>query len=178
MKDLPFFFQKPHDSLFQAKAIKYPFNTSQLGFEVELVAIMKNSTEPFGYAVGIDFTKRDIQSEAKKAGKPWESAKSFDKSGLLGPIVHADSVGDLPECEIEFRQNGNVKQFARISQMIWSIPELVAELKNQDFSVKEGDVIFTGTPAGVGLLSVGDQCIATLRRGGEDIVPPLTFTVE
>ena len=176
-RDLPFFFQKPHDAIFQCNLLAYPINTAQLGYEAELVAIMEDSNSVFGYALGMDLTKRDVQSEAKKLGKPWESSKSFDRSALIGPIVPAGSVSRLSDCIIELSLNGEVRQSAKIDRMIWSVPELVEQLKKQDFGVQQGDVLFTGTPAGVGLLSVGDECVVSLRRDGADVVSPLSFTV-
>ena len=180
-RDMPFFFQKPHDALFQSATLVYPRNTSQLGFEAELVAIMQDSKKPFGYALGMDLTKRDIQSAAKRSGKPWESAKAFDFSGLLGPIIPAESFDNLvsESSRIEFSINGVVRQSAKLDQMIWKLPELISELENQDFGVEQGDCIFTGTPAGVGLLSIGDNCRVTLLNGeNEHVIPPLSFTVD
>jgi len=138
-RDMPFFFQKPHDALFQSTTLVYPRNTSQLGFEAELVARMQDSRNPFGYALGMDLTKRDIQSAAKISGKPWESAKAFDFSGLLGPIIPAESFDNLSSCRIELSINGEVKQSAKLDQMIWTLPELITVLN-------EATVFLQGLP--------------------------------
>jgi fumarylpyruvate hydrolase len=176
-RDEPFFFQKPHDALFQSPIVFYPKNTYKLNYEAELVAVI-GSRPPniYGYALGIDLTKRDIQSEAKNKGRPWEMSKAFDKSGLIGEIMPLGSLSDT--CTLQFIQNGQVKQSARISDMIWSVPELLSKLESQDFSVREGDFIFTGTPGGVGELSIGDDCeVRLIDSDGHHVLPKLSFTV-
>jgi fumarylpyruvate hydrolase len=175
-RDLPFFFQKPHDSIFQSDTVEYPRGTDELSHEVELVAIMESHTKLFGYALGIDLTKRDIQASSKKSGRPWESSKSFDYSGLLGQVMETSSVP--LSCSLELRINGILKQQGKLDQMIWEIPELIEQLQSQDFSVQKGDVIFTGTPAGVGPLIAGDVCEARLvGLEGADVLPKLCFRV-
>lgn len=179
-RDEPFFFSKPSDAVFQSAALVYPRGTKQLSYEAELVVIMNSPTEVYGYALGIDLTKRDVQAQSKKLGRPWESAKSFDNSGLIGSVVVREDIDEsaLDSSRLELLVNDQLRQSALVSDMIWSIGELIPKLEEQDFSVKQGDVIFTGTPAGVGELSVGDTCRVTLRNGeGDEIVPVLEFTV-
>jgi fumarylpyruvate hydrolase len=177
-RDEPFFFQKPHDAVFQSPIVFYPKGTYKLSYEAELVAIVGGRSAPniYGYALGVDLTKRDIQTEAKNKGRPWESSKAFDKSGLVGEIMPLGSLSDT--CTLQFIQNGQVKQSAKISDMIWSVPELISKLESQDFSVREGDFIFTGTPAGVGELSIGDHCeVCLVDSEGHNVLPKLSFTV-
>ena len=174
-RDRPFFFMKPYDAVHQTKNLPYPKNTAQLSYEGELVVIVGPSATIYGITVGVDLTKRDIQSESKKAGRPWESSKSFDLSALIGEIVPVSELHREVEASIlTVTLNGTIAQQAPVSDMIWSIPELFTELEKQDFSVKCGDIIFTGTPAGVGQLKVGDHCQVSLER---DDVPHLDFTV-
>ena len=177
-RELPFFFMKPADSLFQSSTVRYPRNTSELSYEAELVVVIGDKDDVFGYALGIDLTKRDIQKEAKQMSRPWESSKSFDFSALIGEIVPADQLeAKIQQAKLQLSLDGHVKQSATIDQMIWSIPELLQQLREQDFSVKQGDVIFTGTPAGVGPLHIGHECEVTLTHEGSNLLPPLKFTV-
>lgn len=180
-RDPPFFFQKPCDALIQTgSSYRYPKNTSQLSYEAELVVVMDGPREIFGYALGVDFTKRDLQTDAKKNSRPWESSKSFDNSGVIGDIAPANEVGEnIISSKLELLLNGDVRQSATIDQMIWSIPELMTNLELQDFSLKRGDVIFTGTPAGVGTVSIGDELRIRLTspETGRDIVPQLVFKI-
>jgi len=176
-RDEPFFFQKPHDALFQSPIVFYPKGTYKLSYEAELVAVVGGRTPHiYGYALGVDLTKRDIQSDAKKKGRPWDSSKAFDNSGLIGEIMPLGSVCE--SCTLQFVQNGEVKQAAKISDMIWSVPELLSKLESQDFSVREGDFIFTGTPGGVGELHIGDHCeVRLVDSDGHHVLPKLSFTV-
>ena len=177
-RELPFFFMKPSDSVFQAPSISYPSNTAELSYEAELVVLVGENESIFGYSLGLYLTKRDLQKEAKKMSRPWESSKSFDFSALIGDIVpYNDVKSRVEDAKIELKLNGTVKQSAIVDQMIWSIPELISQLKSQDFSVKQGDVIFTGTPAGVGPLKIGDKCEVSLTQEGKDVVPRLVFSV-
>ena len=177
-REEPFFFQKPHDAVFHSSKVHYPMGTSQFSYEAELVVVIGPSDSVYGYAVGVDFTKRDIQAEAKKLGRPWEASKAFDRSGLVGEIVEAAVLGSVPhEAVLSFTLNGQINQSAQISQMIWSVPELIENLRESDLSVKQGDLIFTGTPAGVGTLSVGDKCAVALSVNDTPVVPQLEFVV-
>lgn len=180
-RDEPFFFHKPHDAIFQVEAdnvvpVKYPRGTKKYSYEAELVVVMGSCKEIYGYALGVDFTKRDVQEMAKKMGRPWESGKSFDNSGLVG-IVH--TMSHLREDgRLSFTQNGITKQSSEISNMIWPVADLIEKLVEQDFSVEAGDVIFTGTPAGVGELHVGDRCVVSLTEpDGSHVLSPLKFSI-
>lgn len=174
-RDEPFFFQKPHDSVIQSSHVSYPTGTREFSYEAELVVLMGDQLNIKGYTVGVDFTKRDLQREAKKNAKPWEIGKSFDNSALVGQFSSQIKKDDT----LKFFQNGILRQSAPLSDMIWSVDKLILKLIEQDFSVKAGDLIFTGTPAGVGNLVLGDSCMVQLvDQDGNSSVPDLKFTVK
>ena len=125
----------------------------------------------YGYAVGIDFTRRDLQAEAKAAGKPWAAAKAFEHSAPVSEIVPAEAIGHPADGNIWLTVNGDRKQQGDLNQMIWKVPEIVAELSKL-FTLAAGDVIMTGTPSGVGPVSRGDVVSC-----GIDGVATLTVTV-
>jgi fumarylpyruvate hydrolase len=125
----------------------------------------------FGYAVGNDLTRRDVQLSLKKAGKPWDTAKGFDHSAPVTPIVRAADIGHPAKGRIWLEVNGALRQEGDIADMIWSVPEILAELASW-FELKPGDLVFTGTPAGVGRLEPGDRV-----RGGVDGVGVLEHTM-
>ena len=165
-RDPPFFFQKPSDAIAQNGAvIPYPLATQEFQFEVELVAaigcagsdipIQSAETHIFGYAVGIDLTRRDLQRDAAKRGLPWEMGKSFDHSAPCGPIHRVKSTGIIRKGAISLSVNGTVRQKGDVGQMIWDVQEVIVELSKQ-YELRAGDIIFTGTPSGVGPLAPGD----------------------
>lgn len=165
-REPPVFFTKPADAMMpNDTAIPYPPRTSNLHYEIELViAIGRGGREidkdkalehVFGYAVGNDLTRRDLQAAAKKGGLPWDTSKAFDCSAPLAPIRPA-SIGHLTKGRIWLSVNGQLRQESDIAEMIWSVPEVIAELSTL-FELKPGDLIFTGTPAGVGALKPGDR---------------------
>ena len=178
----PIFFTKPADAVVESgAAIAYPLNTENLHFEVELVvAIGKGGTRIaadaapahiWGYAVGVDLTRRDRQAEAKKAGAPWDAAKAFDQSAPIGALTPASACGHPRSGRISLSVNGAVKQDADIDQMIWSVPEIVTAL-SASWELAAGDLIFTGTPAGVGPIVAGDRVTAEVAG-----LSPLTFSL-
>ena len=162
----PFFFQKPTDAVVRSGSqISYPSITSDFHHEIELVlAVGKAGSDIstidaaahiYGFAVGIDLTRRDSQLEARKAGRPWEIGKAFDKSAPIG-LLHPRTGSDLPaKGAISLSVNGNVRQSDDLASMIWNCNEIVAQLSRQ-YRLEPGDLIFTGTPAGVGPLVAGD----------------------
>lgn len=163
----PFFFTKPADALLtEGGATPYPPRTADLHHEIELVvAIGKEATgiAPeaaldyiWGYAAGIDLTRRDLQAEAKKMGRPWDMAKGFDNSAPISRIVPASQIGHPKKGRIALKVNGETRQDADIATMIWDVPHLVANLSGF-VTLKPGDLIFTGTPAGVAAVSRGDR---------------------
>ncbi|WP_424462475.1 fumarylacetoacetate hydrolase family protein [Paradevosia shaoguanensis] len=165
-REPPFFFGKPADSLVTGGAdTPYPANTQDFQFEVELVVALAEggsnlSSEAipakiFGYAVGIDMTQRDVQSVAKKAGRPWDMSKGFDHSAPVGDLIPATRIGHPSRGVITLKVNGVEKQRGDISDLIWPIADAIAYLSNW-VELKPGDLIFTGTPAGVGPVVRGD----------------------
>jgi len=173
----PFFFAKPADAIVTGgAAIPYPNETSNFHYEIELVAAIGTGgsrisvetalSHVWGYAVGIDFTRRDLQAWAKKAAKPWEVAKGFDHSAPISPIVKASALTPPLQGKIELSVNNETKQSADISDMIWDLPHVIAELSRY-FELFPGDLIFTGTPAGVGAVVKGDRVTGSIAGVGE-----------
>ncbi len=173
-KKEPFFFSKVPESVTQVGNVLIPEDTANLHHEVELVVCLKKGgmnidvgaahQYVFGYAVGVDLTKRDIQKNAKDKGHPWESAKSFDQSGPISEIKKYEEVV-LKNNNISLSINGEQKQSASINTMVWGIEELISILSQKVF-LKPGDIIFTGTPAGVGNIKKGDILEASIDEVG------------
>jgi fumarylpyruvate hydrolase len=179
-RDPPFFFSKPADALVASgETIPYARATADLHHEVELViAIGLGGNDipvgdalrhVYGYAVGVDLTRRDLQAESKRHGRPWDSAKAFDQSAPLGPI--APMPGAALEGGIRLSVNGSVRQSAQLADMIWAVPEIIAECSRL-WQLAPGDLIFTGTPEGVGPLVSGDRIDAAI-----DGLPPLHVSI-
>lgn len=176
-REPPFFFCKPNDleSIVpvnqDAVAIPYPSQTSNYHYEIELVVAIgrdaKNvSVEDatnyiFGYAVGLDMTRRDLQMSMREKGRPWEIGKAFDFSAPIGPIHPMDVKGEINQAEIHLTVNGETVQHSDISHLIWSVAETIANLSTL-FELKAGDLIFTGTPEGVGAVVQGDMMRAEI----------------
>ena len=172
----PFFFSKPADAIVtNSGAIPYPAETSNLHYEIELVAaigtggskiaVEKALNHVWGYAVGIDFTRRDLQAWAKKGSKPWEVAKGFDHSAPIGTLVPASALTAPLKGAITLEVNGEARQSADIADMIWDLPHVIAELSRY-FELCPGDLIFTGTPAGVGAVAKGDHVAGSIAGVG------------
>jgi fumarylpyruvate hydrolase len=164
-KEPPFFFQKNPDNVATDGRFPYPSATKDVHFEIELVVALKSGgtnikaadamTHVFGYAVGIDMTRRDLQAEAKKLQRPWEVGKAFEKSAPCTALVSAQHVESPAKGAIWLEVNGERKQTGDLAQMIWDIPHQIEFLSGL-FELKAGDLIFTGTPAGVGAIKKGD----------------------
>lgn len=165
-KEHPFFFQKNPDNLVPDGGVfPYPAATSDVHHEIELVVALKTGgaqiaveralDHVYGYAVGLDMTRRDLQAEAKKAGRPWEVAKAFEKSGPIGAIAPAETIGHPAEGAIRLTVNGETRQEGDLNQLIWKVPEVIAHLSGL-FTLSPGDLIFTGTPSGVAAIQRGD----------------------
>jgi fumarylpyruvate hydrolase len=120
----------------------------------------------FGYAVGFDMTRRDVQQAAAKKGHPWEIGKSFDQSAPCGPIYPVAQVGHLQEGEIEIAVNGQVRQHSDLNQMIWDVPNIISQL-SQQVTLQPGDLIYTGTPEGVGPVVSGDVMVGRIAKLGD-----------
>lgn len=166
-REPPFFFSKPSDALVPGGGdVAYPPRTANLQHEVELVvAIAKGGSDipaeqaldhVFGYAVGIDLTRRDLQSQAKEKGRPWDMSKGFDQSGPLSALLPAAASGHPSSGRIWLKVNGVTKQDGDLGQMTWNVAEIIANLSSY-VSLVAGDLIFTGTPAGVSTIVRGDM---------------------
>ena len=176
-REPPFFFSKPADAVVyvapgETGQFPYPAQSKNVHFEMELVAAIGKAGKDipvaqaldhvYGYALGLDMTRRDLQAEAKKLGRPWDTAKGFDRSAPLGPIHPVSKVGQVRKGAIWLTVNGAEKQRSDVSQLIWSVAETVAYLSTL-FELHPGDLIFTGTPEGVGAVVKGDT-----MKGGVD----------
>jgi fumarylpyruvate hydrolase len=181
-RDPPFFFQKPRDAVVADGAhVPYPPFTSDFQFEVELVAAIGRmgrnipvnaaNSHIWGYAVGIDFTRRDRQRDARDMRLPWEVGKSFDASAPCGTIAKIADIGHFEHCKISLSVNGVERQRGDAGQMIWSVAEVIAQLSKQ-VKLEAGDLIYTGTPSGVGPVVPGDVISAHI-----DGLPSLTITI-
>ena len=175
-REPPFFFTKPADALVIAGAeTPYPPATKDLHHEIELVvAVGREATaidagialdHIWGYAAGIDLTRRDLQADAKKAGRPWDMAKGFDASAPIGDLVPVSSIGHPRSGRIELAVNGTTRQLGEIGDMIWSVPEAIAYLSGL-VTLMPGDLIFTGTPAGVSAVVRGDRLEGSIAGVG------------
>ena len=171
-REPPFFFMKGADSIVSSGAqIKYPSRTQDLHHEVELVvaigasgadiSVSDASEAIFGYAVGVDLTRRDLQQSMKEKGRPWEIGKSFAQAAPVGEIQPAWNIGHPREGKIILSVNGEVRQEADIKDMTWGVDEVIAELSTY-YKLEPGDLIFTGTPAGVSALVRGDKVDCTI----------------
>ena len=179
-RDPPFFFCKPADAVRpvqpgQTLDLPYPPKTSDLHYEVELVvAISKGGSNikvedamshVYGYAVGLDMTRRDRQQDMKDLARPWELGKAFDASAPISVMTPIEQAGDVEQAQITLNVNGQQKQNGHVNQMIWSIAESISYLSDY-FRLEAGDIIFTGTPEGVGPAVVGDVLDASLAGVG------------
>ena len=166
----PFFFTKPADAVVvDAADPQFPLATANLHHEVELVCAVGADGTIAGWAVGCDLTRRDLQAAAKEKGRPWDAAKGFDQSAPCGPLT----LGVLPDpaAPITLSVNGEIRQSGRLDDMVWNPAEILAKAREL-WDVRPGDLIFTGTPEGVGPLQPGDRVEATI--GG---LQTLSFTV-
>lgn len=180
-RDAPFFFSKPANAACQLSKLPWPSKTENLHYEAELVvAIGKSGSDLslkeaeeciYAYTVGVDLTRRDLQAEAKSKGRPWDTSKGFDFSAPVAALMPAKQWQPDDNNEIKLSVNDDIKQQATLSQLIWKIPELIREL-SMFYHLSEGDLIFTGTPAGVGKLSAGDQIHASVEG-----LPELSFKI-
>lgn len=169
----PVFFSKPASACVTfGEDVVYPQATNDLHHEVELVVALKSGGKDiaadaaldcvYGYAVGIDFTRRDLQAIAKDRGRPWDVAKGFDQSAPISAILPVSEVAGLQDRQISLRVNDEVRQQASLNDMIWSVPEIICEL-SKFFELKAGDLIYTGTPSGVASVVRGDRLNASVE---------------
>lgn len=175
-RDPPFFFTKPADALVgDQEQVAYPPETKDFQFEAELVVAIGRAGKDiqeqeaasfiYGYAVGNDLTRRDLQLGAREKGRPWDWGKAFDRSAVCGPIHRIASTGTIEKGSIALTVNGEMKQTADLSDLIWDVNEIISIL-SRSMKLLPGDLIYTGTPAGVGPLKPGDQCVVTIEGLG------------
>ncbi|WP_434288371.1 fumarylacetoacetate hydrolase family protein [Celeribacter sp. SCSIO 80788] len=180
-RDPPFFFTKPADAVVDTgEVVAYPPETENFHYEAELVAVIgkggKNISEEdslshvWGYAVGNDLTRRDLQLKAREQGRPWDWGKAFDRSAVIGPVFPVEKVGHPDKGSIKLTVNGEVKQDADLNELIWSVPEIISILSHS-MTLQPGDLIMTGTPAGVGALVEGDTCVVEIEGLGKIETP-------
>jgi len=181
-REPPFFFQKNPDSLIPGGGdFPYPPKSNDVHHEFEMVVALHRGGSDipveraldcvFGYAVGLDMTRRDLQAEAKKAGRPWEVGKAFEHAAPCSEIVPASVIGHPKKGAVWLKVNGAVKQQGDLSQLIWGVPETISYLSGL-FELKPGDLIFSGTPAGVSAVKRGD-----VLQGGVDGIGEITVKV-
>jgi fumarylpyruvate hydrolase len=180
-REAPFFFMKPNDAVLPVPAgttgeLPYPAQTQDFQHEMELVvAIGKGGSDigvadalshVWGYAIGLDMTRRDVQGVAKKQGRPWETGKAFEHSAPIGPITAAAQAGDIAHAAITLRVNDDLRQSSSIDMLIWNVAETIADLSTY-FTLQPGDLIYTGTPAGVAAVQRGDELVGAIDGLGE-----------
>lgn len=176
-RELPFFFNKPADAVVPSGAtIAYALSTKNLHHEIELVAAIGKAgvnispeaalDHVYGYAVGIDLTRRDLQLAAREKGRPWDAGKGFDESAPITAIHPASKIGHPASGAIWLEVNGESRQKADVSQLIWSVSEVIAHL-SELYELQPGDLVFTGTPAGVGPIEPGDRVSGGVEGVGE-----------
>lgn len=182
-REPPFFFQKNPDGLvLPGTNFPYPAESKDVHHEVELVVALKKGGDNitlaeasgcvYGYAVGLDMTRRDLQIEAKTLGRPWEVGKAFESSAPCGPIHPVENVGHPNAGAIWLKVNGEQRQRGDLSQMLWKVPEMIATLSRY-FRLSAGDLIFSGTPAGVSSVKQGDEMVAFIE-GIDEVVFKVT----
>lgn len=181
-REPPFFFQKNPDNLDNSGTFPYPTQSKDVHYEAELLVALKSGGtniktkdalgHVWGYAPALDMTRRDLQGQAKKMGRPWEIGKAFERSAPVGPLRSVDDVGHLDAGLIELRLNGEIKQTGDVNQMIWKVPEMISYLSDY-FELAAGDVIMSGTPAGVGPVQRGDEIAVTIQ-GLDDLIVKVT----
>jgi fumarylpyruvate hydrolase len=185
-REAPFFFMKAADAVRfvgdgETGSMAYPTLTKNLHHEIELVAAIGTGGRNiaaadahkhiYGYAVGLDMTRRDLQNEMKKQGRPWEIGKAFEQSAPIGPIVPVADAGDVEKAEIALQVNGTDRQRSNVSKLIWSIAETIEHL-SAAWELQPGDLIFTGTPEGVAAVVAGDTLVGTVTG-----LPSLTVRI-
>jgi fumarylpyruvate hydrolase len=180
-RDPPFFFTKPADAVVDSgETVAYPPETENFHYEAELVVAIGTGgrniaeadslTHVWGYAVGNDLTRRDLQLQAREQGRPWDWGKAFDRSAVIGPVHAVAKVGHPDKGSIRLSVNGTVKQDADLTELIWSVPEIISILSHS-IALAPGDLIMTGTPAGVGPLVPGDVCVVEIAGLGRIETP-------
>ncbi len=179
-REPPFFFQKNPNNLDTSGQFPYPPKSSDVHHEIEMAVMLKSGGENipiesaldhvYGYALSLDMTRRDLQGEQKKMGRPWEIGKAFEQSAPVGIIHPAADIGHPSAGRVELKVNGEVKQEGDLNQMIWKVEEMISYLSDY-FTLAAGDVILSGTPAGVGPVQKGDVMEVNIQGLGSMTVP-------
>lgn len=175
-REPPFFFQKNPDNLDFSGDFPYPAKTEDVHHELEMVVALKSGgtnipveaalDHVYGYAIGLDMTRRDLQEGMKQLRRPWEIGKAFEHSAPMGPLVPAAEIGHPDQGAVELRVNGELRQSGDLNQMIWKVPEMIAYL-SEYFEIAPGDLIMSGTPSGVGPVVRGDVMQCRVEGVGE-----------
>lgn len=175
-KEPPFFFQKNPNNLDPSGEFPYPPHTSDVHHEAEMAVFLKSGgmnipvesalDHVYGYGLSLDMTRRDLQGEMKKMGRPWEIGKAFERSAPVGPVHPVAEVGHPEAGRVALEVNGELRQEGDLNQMIWKVPEMISFL-SEHFELAGGDVILSGTPAGVGPVQKGDALRLTIEGLGE-----------
>lgn len=178
-RESPFFFQKNPNNLDSSGEFPYPAQSTDVHHEIEMAVALKSGGtnipleqalhHVFGYGVSLDMTRRDLQSEAKKLGRPWETGKAFEHSAPIGPIQRVTDVGHPENGRIELKINGELRQQGDLNQMIWKVSEMISYL-SEYFELAAGDIVLSGTPSGVGPVAVGDSMNASIEGVGGIVV--------
>ena len=178
-REPPFFFQKNPDNLDASGLFPYPPSSTDVHHEVELSIALKSGgtnipvtdalSHVWGYGIALDMTRRDLQAEAKKMGRPWEIGKAFERSGPVGPLHPVSEVGHQSGGRITLSVNGDLRQDGDLKQMIWKVPEMISYL-SEYFELQAGDIILGGTPAGVNAVLRGDTITAKIEGLGALVV--------
>ncbi len=179
-REPPFFFQKNADNLDPSGEFPYPPKSSDVHHEIEMAVMLKSGGDNiaieqaldhvYGYALSLDMTRRDLQGEQKKMGRPWEIGKAFERSAPVGIIHPVTDIGHPAQGRVELKVNGEVKQEGDLNQMIWKVSEMISYLSDY-FTLAAGDVILSGTPAGVGPVSKGDTMDVSIEGLGTMTIP-------
>ena len=174
-KEPPFFFQKNADNIDTSGNFPYPPQTQDVHFEMEMVVALKSGgidikeddalEHVYGYGLGLDMTRRDLQGEAKKMGRPWEIGKAFERSAPMNELVLASEIGHLDHGRVTLSVNGRIRQDGDLNQMIWKVPEMISYL-SRFYDIAAGDLIMSGTPAGVGAIQRGDVLVGSIENLG------------
>ncbi|WP_068114775.1 fumarylacetoacetate hydrolase family protein [Tropicimonas marinistellae] len=174
-REPPFFFQKNPDNLDVSGEFPYPDHSNDVHHEVEMLVALKSGgrniqlgdalDHVYGYGVALDMTRRDLQGEMKKMGRPWEIGKAFERSAPAGPVYPVSAVGHPTSGLVQLKVNGEVRQEGDLNQMIWKVPEMISYL-SEYFELSAGDVILSGTPSGVGPVARGDSMEASVEGLG------------
>ncbi len=175
-REAPFFFMKPGYAILQdGEEMVYPSLSQDVHHEVELVVSLRSGgndiavedamKKVFGYGVGIDMTRRDLQAEAKEKSRPWEAGKSFKHAAPCSTIVPIEQCGEIQDGSISLSINGEIRQEGDVNQMIWEVAQVISRLSTL-FVLQPGDLIYTGTPAGVGPIKPGDEITAMIESVG------------